>query len=74
MTERQVWMKTKGLAIDTGKLTFDVQDKKNKRIGTLSVTETSLCWRSAHKRRRKVVPISWERFDEIMQAAAHKDS
>ncbi len=71
MTERHVWMRVKGLTVDTGRLQFDVQGKENERIGTLLITEASVTWRSAHKRKNKTVPVSWERFDELMQSASN---
>lgn len=74
MTERHVWMRVKGLAVDTGRLQFDVQGKENERIGTLFITESSITWRSAHKRKCKTSPIPWEDFDELMQYAKEKSN
>ena len=60
MTRRKLWMYSKGVSVDDGKLSFIVQGRENERIGTLTLTETSITWKS----RTKTIP--WEKFSEIM--------
>lgn len=66
MTARNLWMQTKGVKINAGKLTFDVRGKANERIGMLTLTDTSVTWRASYQRKNRTKTIPWEKFSEIM--------
>ena len=68
MTKRKLWMYSKGVSVDDGKLSFNVQGRENERIGTLTLTETSITWRASYQRKSRTKTIPWEKFSEIMLA------
>ena len=69
MTERKLWMRSKGVKIEAGKLTFDVHGKADERIGTLTLTDTSVTWRASYQRKNRTKTIPWEKFSDIMLEA-----
>lgn len=69
MVNRKLWMKSRGVVINEGKLSFDVHGKSNERIGSLTLTDTSITWRGSYQRRKCTKTIPWEKFSEIMTAA-----
>lgn len=68
MTKRKLWMHTKGAKVAEGKLEFNIQGKDDERIGTLTLTETSITWRASYQRKSRTKTIPWEKFSEIMLA------
>lgn len=69
MTERNLWMQSKGVKINAGKLTFDVRGKADERIGMLTLTDTSVTWRASYQRKNRTKTIPWEKFSDIMIGA-----
>ena len=66
MVNRNVWMKSKGVTIDNGKMVFCIQGKNNERVGELTITQASITWRAPYQRKNKSKTMPWEKFSERM--------